>query len=343
MASVEKRVRDGKATWLARWRDPDGVQRKKTFPKKTDAERFLVNVSADLLRGTYVDPSAGRVTIKDYAEQRWLPSLVHLRATTLDLYAAHLRNHIIPRLGSRPVGRLRRTDCKTFVAVLTARLAPATVNTVYAVLRSLMQSAVDDGLVSANPCARVPLPRVEQRVIEPLAAGAVMALTEAMPERYAVTVLLGAGAGLREGEALGLTAARVDFLRRRVHVEEQLQGVNGAAPVLCPPKTRASRRVVPVDDVVLDALSTHMQRWEPGPHGLLVTNRVGKPVRRSSFGECWQTAVKSAGLPPGTRFHDLRHFYASALIAAGLHPKAIQTRLGVLPTGVGDGTRTLGP
>jgi integrase len=51
-------------------------------------------------------------------------------------------------------------------------------------------------------------------------------------------------------------------------------------------------------------------------------------VRRSSFGHCWQAAVKACGLPQGTRFHDLRHFYASALIGAGLHPKAIQARLG---------------
>lgn len=237
MASIEKRTRDGDVSWLARWRDPEGRQRKRSFPRKTDADRFLVTVSADLLRGTYVDPSAGRVTIKEYAEQRWLPSLVHVRATTLDLYGAHLRNHVLPALGGRPLGSLRRTDCKTFVAALSTRLAPATVSTVYAVLRSLMQSAVDDGLIAANPCARVPLPRVEQRVVEPLAASAVVSLAAAMPARYAVTVLLGAGAGLREGEALGLTAPRIDFLRRRVHVEEQLQGVNGAEPTLCPPKT----------------------------------------------------------------------------------------------------------
>lgn len=61
---------------------------------------------------------------------------------------------------------------------------------------------------------------------------------------------------------------------------------------------------------------------------LLITNRCRRPVGRSSFGDCWRKAVKAAGLPQATHFHDLRHFYASTLIAAGLHPKAIQTRLG---------------
>jgi integrase len=149
-----------------------------------------------------------------------------------------------------------------------------------------------------------------------------------MPPRYAVTVWLAAGGGLRQGEALGLTAARVDFLRRRVLVEEQIQGLSGCEPTMVPLKTKASRRVVPVDDVVLEAVTAHMQRWQPGPGGLLVTNRLGRPTRRSSFGDCWRAAVEEVGVPTGTRFHELRHFYASALIRAGLHPKELQVRLG---------------
>ena len=190
-----------------------------------------------------------------------------------------------------------------------------------------MQSAVDDGLLPANPCSRVPLPRVERRVVEPLPPASVLAVADAITPRYRVAVMLAAGAGLREGEALGLLLPRVDFLRRRIHVEEQLQG-DGGAPVLSPLKTKASRRVVPVDDVVLQAVAQHVERWPQGPGGLLITNRIGTPVRRSSFGTCWRAAVAAVGLPKGTHFHDLRHFYASTLIAAGLHPKVIQSRLG---------------
>jgi len=332
MASVKPRItrRNGREikVWDVRYRTPDGNQRRKTFEKKGEADRHAAEVETDKHRGQWIDHQAGRITLAEFSEQRWLPSLVHVRPNTLDLYRAHLRNHVLRAFGPRPLGSLRRQDCRTFVAALAGRLAPATVSTVYAVLRMVMQTAVDDGLIAANPCSRVPLPRIEHRVIEPLPAAAVVALAEAMPARYAVTVWLGAGAGLREGEALGLTSARIDFLRRRVHVEEQLQGVNGRSPALAPLKTRASRRVVPVDDVVLTAITTHMQQWRLEPGGLLVSNRLGAPVRRSSFGYCWQVAVKACGLPPGTRFHDLRHFYASALIGAGLHPKAIQARLG---------------
>jgi integrase len=323
MASIDKL---GSGRWQARYRDPSNRQRKRSFARKIDAEHFLANVEADKLRGAYVDPAAGRALLADYAD-RWMDAQVHLRPSTRDLYVAHLRNHVLPTLGNRPLSSLRRSDMKSFVAALAATLAPSTVGTAYAVLRMIMQSAVDDELLAANPCSRVPLPRVERTIVEPLAPDAVRALINSITPRYAVAVYLAAGAGLRQGECLGLLTRRIDFLRRRIHVEQQLTG-NGAAPRLAPPKTRASRRAVPVDDVVLDAVSEHLRRFPAGRDSLLVANRLGQPVRKSSFGSCWRAAVAEAGLPPGTRYHDLRHFYASTLVSAGLHPKAIQTRLG---------------
>jgi integrase len=310
--------------WSARWRDANGKQRSRAFERKLDADNFLAGLRADLIRGSYIDPREGKVTLRSYAEQRWLPSQVHLRPNSANLYASHVANHVVPLLGDRPLGALRRPDCTAFVAALAAKpLAPSTVHTVYAVLRSLMQSAVEDQLIPANPCSRVPLPRLDKRVVVPLAADAVAALAGKMPARYEVAVWLAAGAGLREGEVLGLTVPRVEFLARRLVVVEQMQN-----KILSPLKTRASRRVIPVDDLVLNAITAHMQRWLPGPGRLLITNRLGRPVQRNSFGSCWREAVEAAGLPAGTRFHDLRHFFASSLIAAGLHPKVIQERLG---------------
>ncbi|MBB6349352.1 integrase [Nonomuraea muscovyensis] len=120
-----------------------------------------------------------------------------------------LNTHIYSAFGDRRIGSLARTDMKSFVATLKGSLAPSTVGTVFAVLRALMQAAVDDGVVPANPCLRVPLPRVEARVVEPLPTQSVLALADAITPRYRLAVWLGFGLGLREGEALGLTEARV--------------------------------------------------------------------------------------------------------------------------------------
>ena len=85
MASIEKRVRDGRTTWLARWRDPDGRQRKRSFKRKADAERYLTSVKSSMLQGAYVDPSAGKVTVAEWASQ-WSTQLAHLKATTRQRY-----------------------------------------------------------------------------------------------------------------------------------------------------------------------------------------------------------------------------------------------------------------
>lgn len=308
--------------WQVRYRDADGKQRKENFARKPPADTRAKVVGADLIRGVHLDPKAGRVSLRAYAEDRWLPAQVHLRPNSIDLYGSHLRTHILPRLGDRQVATIARTDLKPFVAALSATLKPTTVTTVYAVLRALMASAVDDGLLPANPCQRVPLPRIEPRVLVPMTADAVLALARSITPRYEVTVWLGAGVGLREGEVFGLLASRVQFLHRRILVEEQGQGGK-----LAPLKTKASKAPVPVDETILSKVAAHMQEWPVNSTGLVVTNRLNKMLQRGSFGWCWREAVKSAGLPEGTRFHDLRHFYASTLIAANMHPKVIQARL----------------
>ncbi len=308
--------------WQVRYRDADGRQRKENFDRKPAAEARAKLVGADLIRGLHFDPKAGRVSVRAYAEEKWLPAQIHLRSNSVDLYRSHVRNHVVRLLGDRQIGALRRTDMKTFVAALSRTLAPSTVTTVYAVVRAMMASAVDDGLIPGSPCSRVPLPEIEARVLEPLPATAVAALAAAITPRYEIAVWLGAGAGLREGEVFGLLERRVQFLKRRLLVEEQGQGGQ-----LAPLKTKASKAPVPLDDLILSKVSAHLARWPVNDTGLVMTNRCGRMARRSSFGTCWQEAVDKAGLPKGTRFHDLRHFFASTLIAAGLYPKVVQARL----------------
>jgi integrase len=313
--------------WAARWRDADGKQRMRSFDRKLDADNFLAGLRADLMRGIrHADPRRGAISVRQYGEDVFLPAMLHLRPNSADTYASHLRNHVYPALGARKMGTVTRTDVQSFVSLVSSRVAPTTTETVYAVLRAMMQAAVDDDpqVIPANPCTRIKLPKAGKRVVEPMPAAAVLALAGAITPRYRVAVALGAGLGLREGEAFGLILPRVDFLRRKVHVLSQAQRGQLGADL----KTSASARVVPADDWVLDEINAHMRRFGTGPGQVIVTNRCGRVAQRNSFGTCWREAVAAAGLPAGTRFHDLRHFYASTLIAANLNPKVIQARLG---------------
>jgi integrase len=328
--------------WQAVWLDPgSNRERTRAFATKVHAEQYAVAMESAKSDGSYIDPTAGKVTLRRYIEREWLPTArLHLRPSTIETYTSHLGAHVVPVLGDRPLGSIRKPHVQALVGRLSATLAPTTVETVIATLRTVLAQAVEDERIATNPATRLRLPRVERQVVEPLSSESVLRLADVIAPRYSVAVLLGAGAGLRAGEVLGLTLPRVDFLHRRLRVEHQAVTINGAEPHLGPPKTDTSRRTVPLDDVVLDAIAAHLARYpahtvpmldERGRARsveLVVTNRLGRPVRRSSFGHCWARAVADAGLPAGTRFHDLRHYYASALIAAGEHPKIIQARMG---------------
>lgn len=319
------KLADGR--YQARWRDPDGRQRTQIFPTKRESEDHLAEIRVGKTKGTYVGAASGSVKLADFAVERWLPHIRQVRRpNTVTTYAGHLKNHVVPQLGSRKIGTIKKIDCQSFATYLSVKpepLAPATVGTVVATLQALLKFAVADGLIAVNPCSDLELPEIEDTVTVPLTAAEVAALAAAITPRYEVAVWVAAGCGLREGEALGLIQSRVNFLRRRVQVVEQMQNRK-----LSPLKSKASRREVPADDMVLAKITAHLQQWPAGGDGLVITNRLGRPVQRNSFGFCWRAAVEAAGLPPGTRFHDLRHFYASALIRAGMNPKVVQVRMG---------------
>jgi integrase len=322
MASIDKRPG---GAWRARWREyPGGPQRTRHFSRKLDAERFLVDVAADLQRGAYIDPSAGLVTFEDYAEE-WRKIQTH-RPSTAAQVESHLRRHVYPTLGARPLASVRPSHVQALVKGLGSSLAPATIETVYRHVAAVFRAAVRDRVIASTPCERIALPRREPRKIEPLAVEAVLALAEAVPDRHRALIEFAAGTGLRQGECFGLTLDRVDMLRRRVTVDRQIDPAGSGA--FAPLKTRASYRTVPLPRVVIDALAEHLHRWQTEPDGLVFVDDQGRPLRRNRFGEVWRRARVEVGLPEGVTFHDLRHFYASLLIRHGESVKVVQARLG---------------
>ena len=134
--------------------------------------------------------------------------------------------------------------------------------------------------------------------------------------------------GLRQGECFGLTVDRVNFLRRRVRGDRQLISARSGVPEFGPPKSKAGFRTVPMPDVVKSTLADHLARYRPRQFAPVFTNTWCNPLRRNSAGEMWHRVRREAGLPEWATFHDLRHFYASLLIAKGSSVKTVQRCLG---------------
>ena len=342
MSSIRK-VGEGRAArFEARWRTPEGGDRRKRFRRERDARAHLAAVEGALVGGTYVDAAAGKIAFREVAEQ-WRAAQVH-RPTTRAHVETMLRRHAYPTLGDRPIGAIRPSEVKAWVRSMSEVLAPSTVAVVHGFVSSVMKGAVADGLIPGNPCAGVSLPKPAPVLVEPLTTEQVEAIAAAMPERQRAAVWLAAGTGMRQGEVYGLTVGRVDFLRRTVRVDRQLVTVPGRAPFLGPPKTTASHRTIPLPQVVVDVLAAHLAAFPPHEQavpvvlaggressesvGLMFTTAAGKPIRRTSFAEVWRAAVAAAGAPAGTGMHALRHYYASLLIRHGESVKTVQARLG---------------
>ncbi|HEV2375330.1 MAG TPA: hypothetical protein VGS19_24620 [Streptosporangiaceae bacterium] len=155
--------------WDARWRDDAGESRHKAFERKLDAERFLTGIAAELLRGVYIDPAAGRVTLRSYAKSFLAGQTVE--ATTREAMELWFRLHIFPVLGDMPLAALaqRPSLIQSWARGLQSELAANYVRTVFANLSAVLSAAVDDNLIPKNPCraGSVRPPRAEHPRVRP--------------------------------------------------------------------------------------------------------------------------------------------------------------------------------
>jgi integrase len=161
----------------------------------------------------------------------------------------------------------------------------------------------------------------------------VLAIANAMPDRYRALILLAGFGGLRWGEAIGLCRRHVDLAAGSVKVEQTVVEILGRTGLQPHPKTEAGNRDVYVPALVREALALHLARWsEPGPNGLVFGAARSKSgpayVRRSNFyRRVWRPTVIALGLPD-VRFHDLRHAAATLAAQGGYTTRELMDHIG---------------
>lgn len=320
------RHRSGRQSWQARWRDPAGAERSRYFARKVDAERYLVSLESDKLRGRYADPRLGRIRLSRWLTE-WQSTRTNLSPATRLRDEASIRNHVAPRLGAFSIGQLQPVHIAQWVAELDAAgLSPATTRKAYQLLSAALNAAVDNGLIPLSPCRNVALPKLpttDMRILEP---EEIKTLADEVDERYRAMMLTAAYGGLRFGELAALRIERFDALRRSLQVVESLAEIRGRFHFKAP-KSQASRRTVSLPEFLVSELASHLAAHADGS-GLVFTAPAGGPIRRTNFRRrVWRPAVLASVGEPCT-FHDLRHTHAALLIAQGEHPKVIQERLG---------------
>ena len=319
--------------WAAQVTLPTGKRHTVYARTRREVAAKLAEVQADPLNVA----TPGRMTVAGYLD-RWLATCSStLRPTTLSTYSSLVRRHVNPRIGAAQLGRLTPITIQQMYTDLTAdEVSPRTRQAVHAVLRRALGEAVNLGMLSDNPAARVKRPRVPRVEVRALDTHDVRRLLDAAEgDPYEALYILAVTAGLRQGELFGLKWKDVDTRRRALSVRRSIVDAGGYRGV-AEPKTAAGRRRVELSDLAVNALREHRGRCKATPHpeGWVFTDTRGGPLRRSNFlRRQWAPLLARAGLE-GVRFHDLRHTSASLLLAAGVHPKIVQERLGHATVGI---------
>ncbi|MFD0529583.1 tyrosine-type recombinase/integrase [Kitasatospora arboriphila] len=192
--------------WQVRYRDPLTGQLRSaedTYATKRDAEVALTLIEASIVTDKWTDPDAGSVNFADFAAT-WIKDR-KLEESTRERYATVLRLHILPKLGGRSVGEISPPRVRAWRSgLLDAGVGEPSVVKAYQMLRAILNTAVDDGLIQRNPCRIKGADTYDVPERPVLTVPEVFAVADAIGPRWRALVLVTAFATLRFGELAAL-------------------------------------------------------------------------------------------------------------------------------------------
>jgi integrase len=272
--------------------------------------------TSKLVAGAWVDPQVARTTVGDWCDT-WLAGYSTRRASTVRQANVHIAQ-ILRQFASVRVAAVRPSDVRAWTAKLKAEgLSDSYVYACHNRLSQILEDAVHDGILARNPCSRRTSPPAGKQRPYVATSEQVWALYAAYPDHLKPAILLGAFVGLRTGEAAGLRTIDVDLTAGFIRPAVQ----HPAEPL----KTEMSRTPIPIPADLAQELASYAERY---PSASIVSDGFGGQASPWAIERAMRSARRRVhGLPAEFRFHDLRHYFASLLIAAGCDIKTVQTRV----------------
>ncbi|WP_291279300.1 site-specific integrase [Galactobacter sp.] len=327
MGSVAKRP-DGK--WRARYRDAEGQEHSKHFRRKHEAEKWVAAQTTDLQRGEYIDPKAGEITLRD-----WYAQWRDVQVWAVGTYAKSNQAIDSCDFAGMKIKDVRPSHVQAWVKRMDTpdaagkKLSPGTIKNRVKMIRSAFKAACQDAVILRDPTEKVKLPRERKAEAKMLllTSEQVREAMDSAPPEFSAFIAVCAFAGLRLGEAAGLQVGDVDFLRGTITVARQVQGAGTTSLRIEPPK-HGSERVVFVPRRLTDLLSQHIVEQGVRGEAQWLFGRGEHVYNWNSAGFIWRNTRAKAGLPEAAHIHDLRHYFASGLIASGCDVVTVQRALG---------------
>jgi len=318
--------------YRAKYRAPDGLRHTgpTTFQTKQDARAWLAMQHADIVRKQWAPPDAtpvAKTTLGSYSET-WLADRT-LKPRTRDHYRRLLDARLLPTFGTMVLTSITPTDVRKWHGAM-GTATPTLRSHAYGLLRTIMATAVVDGLLTANPCHIVGAGNSKRvHKIKPASLAELEALVTAMPERYRVMTLLAAWCALRFGELTELRRKDIDLDAGMIHVRRGVTRVDGEF-IVGTPKSDAGTRNVAIPPHLIPALREHMGKSIAGGRDGLLFPAAGDPSKHlapASLYRVFYRARDAAGRPD-LRWHDLRHTGAVLAASTGATLAELMGRLG---------------
>ena len=330
--AVQKRTRNGKTKYIARYRDPAGKEHSKTFDLAREAKAWLQERERELRRGEWINPVDGQTTLDTY----WDTYIRAAQTPGTRAVREQLRGNL-GDLADMPLEAIRPAHIRTWIGQLQngrpwaggKKLQPNTVSGYAAQLSGCFTMAVEDEYLRVNPVSKVKKPARQVVVttadlpsFDDVRAAITLADTTGR-ETLATMIILALGTGMRAGEVGGLTRRNIDLKEKLVHVVQQTRPRQGskASPHIAPLKTESSRRTVPISTDVAKRLAEHLLAHPAGIDEPVFRTPTGLMATSESIGHSMRALCDF-------NFHALRHLYATSLIRSGQNVKAVQTMLG---------------
>jgi integrase len=331
--SVEpRRLANGERRYDVRLRRPDGSTYMKTFRTRKEAEAFERSERTARDRGQWNDPRQGTIPLSTYAAT-WLEGRTvrgrPLAPRTAESYRYLFRSRIEPTFGAVFLNKIDPPAVRAWHSRLARSEAPSVAPKAYRLLHAIFVTAVDDGLVPANPC-RIKGAGMEHHEERPmLGVEDVMRLADAIDRRWRALVLVAAFGGLRFGELLALRRRDIDLESARLTIAEQVVELSNGRHVRTRPKSAAGVRTIYLPAFVGHELADHLAAFvETDPESPVFTGaREGIPTRRN-WSRIWGRTREKAGLPGTIHLHDLRHAGATLAAQSGATTRELMARLG---------------
>ncbi len=336
----------GKAkTWYLRYDVPTapGEKRRQKNMRigamsKADAEVHKRKILRRIDEGTMVEDRAS-LTVEKFLSS-WLDASRERLATTTHVrYADLVKRHVLPVVGQLRLSKVAPEHVRSvYVAAREKGLSNQTCLHVHRVLHTAFAYAVrEERILKENVVSRVKAPRPDQRELQTMSRDKVkLLIVAARGTRLELPVALGALTGLRRGELLALRWRNVDLQKASFFVVESLEQTRRHGVRFKAPKSRSSRRFVPLSPDCVELLSLHKGQQDAlraqagrayAENDLVFCNSDGSPWPPDTFSVQFGKLAASVGLK-GFRFHDMRHAFASITLADGVSIKEVQTLMG---------------